>query len=120
MPYVIGGQQVQLQSEPRNMNGPIYVPFREVVEALGGKATWDSVGKWAGATVNGRHVRVDSNSPDFTVDGQTISMSVPSFMDGNQVWVPVEFFDKAFGVVALADANTNTVTVDTSGMRRAA
>ena len=44
----------------------------------------------------------------------------PPFMDGNQVWVPVEFFDKAFGVVALAYANTNTVTVDTSGMRRAA
>jgi len=111
MPYVIGGQSVQLEDEPKNLNGPVYVPLRQVVEAIGGKTTWENSTKTAGATVNGRHARIDSDSASFDVDGRTVTMSVPSFMEGNQVWVPIEFFDKAFGVVAIADAS-NTVTVN--------
>jgi copper amine oxidase-like protein len=113
MPYVIGGNPVQLQDEPRNLNGPIYVPLREVVEAIGGKITWENQSKTAGATVRGRHARVPVDQMTFTLDGQPVTMSAATFMDANQVWVPVEFFEKAFGIVAIADANTNTVTVNT-------
>ena len=111
MPYQIGGQQVQLQDEPRNMGGPIYVPLRQVMEAIGGTLSWDGPSNTAGATLQGRHARIPTNSSTITVDGQPVELSVPPIMDGNQVWVPVEFFDKAFGRTALADANTNTVTV---------
>ena len=119
MPYVIGGQQVNLQDEPRNLGGPIYVPLRQVMEQIGGTLSWDSEGKTAGATYQGKHARIPTNSSDITVDGQTVSLSVPPSMDGNDVWVPVEFFDKAFGVPAVADGGTNTVTVQ-ADMRQAA
>ncbi|HEU4751963.1 MAG TPA: copper amine oxidase N-terminal domain-containing protein [Armatimonadota bacterium] len=120
MPYMIGGRQVQLQDEPRNMNGPIYVPLRELVEAIGGSASWDPGSKTAGATLNGHHARVPNGSTAMDVDGQQKSMSVPSMMDGDTFWVPIEFFGVAFGVPVYADTNTNTVTVDTSSMRAAA
>lgn len=120
MPYVIGGQQVDLSEEPRNENGPVYVPLREVMEAIGGNLTWDDASKTAGAWLNGHHARIPNNSQSIEVDGQQKQMSVPTQMQGNDVWVPVEFFQAAFGVVAIADNTTNTVTVDTSAVRQAA
>jgi hypothetical protein len=111
MPYVIGGRSVQLQHEPQNLNGPVYVPLREVMEQIGGSASWDHGSKTAGATYNGRHARLPENSTTMDVDGRSVGMSVPIFMQDNQVWVPIEFFEKAFGVVAIADAS-NTVTVN--------
>jgi hypothetical protein len=119
MPYQIGGRQVQLSKEPLNLNGPVYVPFREVTEALGGKITWDNASKTAGATLNGRHARVPNDSETFTVDGQQVSMSVPTMFREEEVWVPIEFFEKAFGVVAYGEAN-NTVRIETQGMAQAA
>lgn len=114
MPYVIAGRSVQLEDEPKNLNGPIYVPLRQVMDQIGGQTTFENSTKTAGATLGGRHVRVDADSPNIQVDGQDIGMSVAAFMDGSQFWVPLEFFQKAFGsVVAIGDATTNTVTVNT-------
>src|SRR5262245_28660949 len=97
MPYVINGQNIQLKEEPRNLNGPVYVPLREVLEAMGGQASWDSPSKTAGATLNGKHARIPNGATTMEVDGQQVTMSVPSMMDGDTFWVPVEFFGKAFG-----------------------
>jgi len=119
MPYQIGGQQVQLQDEPRNLNGPVYVPLRQVMEALGGSASWDGASDTAGATLAGRHARIPAGGTTFEVDGRQVTMSVPAFMEGSHVWIPIEFFDKAFGVVAIADGPTN-VRIDTSTLRNAA
>lgn len=119
MPYQIDGRDIQLQDEPRNMNGPIYVPLRQLTEALGGKASWDGASDTAGATLNGRHARVPNGSTSFTVDGQSQSMSVPSFMEGSQVWVPIEFFGLAFGIPVHAHPG-DLVTVDTTRARQAA
>ena len=38
MPYVIGGQTVALEHEPRDLGGPIYVPLKAVMRALYRKA----------------------------------------------------------------------------------
>jgi hypothetical protein len=119
MPYQIGGQTVQLSKEPKNMNGPVYVPFREVMEQLGGKITWDNASKTAGATLNGRHARVPNDSPTFDLDGRSVSMSVPSMFIEEEVWVPIEFFGLAFGAPAYADGPT-TVRIETNRMSQAA
>ena len=110
MPYVIGGQPVQLEDEPRNLGGPVYAPLRQVMQAIGGTLSWDGPSNTAGATLGGRHARIPTNSSTITVDNQPVTLSVPPFMDGDQVWVPIEFFEKAFGRVAVADAS-NTVTL---------
>ena len=119
MPYTIGNQQVQLADEPKNLNGPVYVPLRQVMEALGGEVTWDHATKTAGARLKGRHARIPTDSSAMTVDGRQVNMSVPAFMEDEQFWVPIEFFGLAFGVPAYADAPT-AVRIDTSSLRQAA
>jgi hypothetical protein len=119
MPYQIGGQPVQLGKEPKNLNGPVYVPFREVIEHLGGKVTWDHATKTAGATLNGRHARVPRDSDTFTLDGTPVTMSVPTLFLEEELWVPIEFFGMAFDVPAYADGPTN-VRLDTRTIARAA
>jgi hypothetical protein len=113
MPYVIGGRPVQLapNEEPRNLNGPVYVPLRAVIEALGGSAEWNDQSSSVTANYNGHTVNVPGNSPQISVDGQNRQMSVSPFNQEGHIWVPVEIFE-AFGTPAIADTNTNTVTVN--------
>lgn len=119
MPYQFGNQTVQLSKEPRNLNGPVYVPLREVIQQLGGKITWDNASKTAGATLKGRHARIPNDSQTFEVDGQSINMSVPTLFLEEEVWVPIEFFGLAFGVPAYAEAG-NTVRLKTESLAQAA
>ena len=113
MPYVINGQQKSLgpNLEPRNMGGPVFVPLRAVVEAMGGSAEWNDQSSSVTAEYNGHTVNVPGNSPMYSVDGSQRQMSVAPFNQENHIWVPVEFFE-AFGTPALADTNTNTVTIN--------
>jgi hypothetical protein len=111
VPYVIDGRTVELEHEPRNLNGPIYVPLREVMDALGGAAGWDKTTNTADATLAGRAAQIFPNSTTIRVAGQWVNLSMPPVMAEGVTWVPVEFFQAAFGRVAYADAATNTVTV---------
>lgn len=110
MPYVIGGRQVQLEQEPRNLNGPIFVPLRAVIEAMGGTASWDQASNTVSASFRGHTAEIPAGSQSITVDGEQRTLSVAPFYQDNHTWVPVEFFE-AFGTPAMADAATNTVTV---------
>ncbi len=112
MPYVIGGRPVQLSEEPRNLNGPIFVPLRALVEAMGGEADWDQATNTVIVKYRGHEVKIPAGSGTVTVDGQAWTMSVSPFYQDNHTWVPVEFFE-AFGTPAVADIPSNTVTVHT-------
>lgn len=51
MPYTLNGQPAQVAEEPHDQNGTIYVPFKQVVDALGGSVVWDNETKMASATL---------------------------------------------------------------------
>ena len=112
MPYLIHGQQVNLGSnlEPRNMNGPVFVPLRAVIEAMGGSAEWNDQSSSVTAEYNGHTANVPGGTREISVDGQQRQLSVAPFNQENHVWVPVEFFE-AFDSPAIADTNSNTVTI---------
>ena len=112
MPYTIDGRPVQIADEPRNLNGPIYVPLRGVGEAIGGKVGFDQASDRATASFRGSTARVFPNNALVELEGgQPKQLSVPPFQTAGQMWVPVEFFE-VFGITAIADPATNTVTVN--------
>ena|SRR5438552_18897545 len=112
MPYVIHGQQLNFGSglEPRNMNGPVFVPLRSVIEAMGGSAKWNDESSSVTAEYNGHTANVPGGTQDVNVDGQQRHLSVAPFNQESHIWVPVEFFE-AFGTPAIADTGSNTVTI---------
>ena len=96
----------------RNLNGPIYVPLRSVVEAIGGSAEWDDSSGTATASFRGQTARVFPNSNNVAVEGgASKQMSVPVFNADNHFWVPLEFFEN-LGITAVGDAASNTVTIN--------
>lgn len=114
MPYTISGRPVQVAEEPRNMNGPMFVPLRPIIEAIGGQAGWDNDSKSATASFRGITARVFPNSTSVAAEGgalDTKQMSVPAFMTDGHTWVPLEFFE-VFGITAIGDGATNTVNVN--------
>ena len=59
MPYTLNGQPGNIAEEPNEQQGVVYVPYKQVVEGLGGTVTWDNTSKTA---VGLRKQKSSSNS----------------------------------------------------------
>ncbi|MBW3623524.1 MAG: copper amine oxidase N-terminal domain-containing protein [Armatimonadetes bacterium] len=93
---------IQIQGRPtnietRNENGITYVPVQETAQALGGTASWDNMEKLATITVGQWAAVVRMAESEADVNGTRVVFNGPVFVEENRMWVPVRFFEKAFG-----------------------
>jgi len=97
MPYTLNGQPAALAEEPHDQGGTIYVPFKSVVEALGGTVTWDNENKTVAATIGQWTANFLLASDTADVNGTTVQFPAPSYVDDGELYVPAEFFHSAYG-----------------------
>src|SRR3712207_1570190 len=95
MPIQIQGRASQI--ETRSQDGTTYVPVLETVQALGGKAEWDNASKVATVSIATWNARVAMAAEEADVNGIHVNFNGPTFVEENRLWVPVRFFEKAFG-----------------------
>jgi hypothetical protein len=105
MPYVINGQQQNIQ-EPVEHNGRHFVPLAEVVETLGGTVTWDNNSKIASATIGQWTAQVHDGDTNVNVNGQQVTMSDAAYVENDTIYVPWDFFHAAFGYKANMEGDT--------------
>ena len=102
MPYTLNGQPAQIAEEPHDQNGMTYVPFKQVVDALGGTITWDNETKTASATIGQWTANFMLAADTADVNGTTVQFPAPSYVDGGELYVPAEFFHNAYGYTVTA------------------
>jgi len=105
MPYTINGQSMQLSQDPHVQNGTVYVPAKDVVEALGGSVSWDNTTKFATATIGQWVATFQLASDTADVSGTSVSFSAPSYVDEGVLYVPADFFHAAYGYQVQASGN---------------
>ncbi len=111
MPYTLNGQAANIDEEPHEQQGAIYVPFKKVVDALGGMVTWDNDTKQASATI-GQWTAVFSLAADTAdVNGTTVQFSSPSYDEGGELYVPADFFHNAYGYTVTANGTDVTISL---------
>ncbi|BDI32735.1 hypothetical protein CCAX7_47860 [Capsulimonas corticalis] len=97
MSYTLNGQAVALTEEPHEKDGVVYVPLKEVVTALGGTVTWDNETKTAAATIGQWTATFQMAENTADVNGTAVTYSAPSYVDNGELYVPVDFFQQAYG-----------------------
>jgi hypothetical protein len=95
MPIQIQGRPTDI--ETRNMDGTTYVPVQETAEALGGTAEWDNTNKVATVTIGPWAAVVSMAAAEAVVNDTRVTFNGPTFVEADRMWVPVRFFEKAFG-----------------------
>lgn len=109
MPYRLNGNEVTLDSEPKQINGSLYVPFREVLEGLGGSVEWDNDSKTARGRAGRWTATFRMGGTTADVNGQQVTFPAPAEVEDGTLWVPVEFFKSAYGY--RTEVNGSTVSL---------
>jgi len=111
MPYTLNGQPASLTEEPHDQNGTVYVPFKQVVEGLGGSVTWDNQTKTATATIGQWAANFMLAADTADVNGTTVQFSAPSYVDNGELYVPADFFHNAYGYNVTANGTDVSIGV---------
>lgn len=116
MPYIIDGQEHNLSTDPfmGGSGDKHYIPLREVITALGGNLTWDNSAKAATANIGPWSAVIPDGATAVNVmgNGQTIpvTLSAPAMLQDNQIFVPWDFLNTAYGYKVDLAGDTMTIT----------
>lgn len=111
MPYTLNGQAANIAEEPHDQNGTLYVPFAQVVQALGGTVTWDNDAKTASATIGQWTANFMLAADTADVNGTTVQFSAPSYVEAGELYVPADFFHNAYGYNVTANGTDVSISV---------
>jgi hypothetical protein len=111
MPYTLNGQPAQIAEEPHDQNGTLYVPFKQVVDALGGSVAWDNQNKTASATIGKWTANFMLAADTADVNGTTVTFQAPSYVEAGELYVPADFFHAAYGYTVTANGTDVSIGV---------
>lgn len=111
MPYTLNGQPAALAEEPHDQNGTLYVPFKQVVDGLGGSVTWDNDSKTATGTLGQWTATFILAGDSADVNGTTVQFPAPSYVDAGELYVPADFFHNAYGYTVTANGTDVSIGV---------
>lgn len=88
---------------PKIANGRTMLPARFVAENLGAEVLWD--GEKQLVTVNGKNIRTNETviiliyigQSDASVNGETITLDTPAFLENDRTFTPVRFISEHLG-----------------------
>lgn len=103
--------ETKLDAAPVIVKGSTLVPLRFIGEALGAQFTYEPTTKTITITMDGKIIVLVLGQITATIDGRTVSLSVPAQLVGGRTMVPVRFIADAFGATTAYDSVTKMVTV---------
>lgn len=109
MPYTINGSGSSIGSEPRLKDGTMWVPLRDVSEALGGQVDYEPSNGVAIITHGDKIVTVKIGDPNVDVDGTSHTLQDAPFVEDGEAWVPVRFFNTTLGAGVNVDLQSSSV-----------
>jgi hypothetical protein len=110
MPYTILGQSPALANEPQVIGGVTYVPLRDVITALGGTLDWDPQNRVVACRLDSWRATMKDGSNEADVSGTPVTFSSPVKILADTAWVPLDFFQSAFGLLASANGTDVYIT----------
>lgn len=106
---------LELDAQPKIINGRTLVPVRGIFEELGAEVKWDQATQTATMTKDGTEVRVTIGSKTAYVGGETKNLDVPAQLSqptGNaRTLVPVRFISESLGALVGWNNDTQTVVI---------
>ena len=110
---IINDKTATIDSEPVIKDNRTFVPFRALAEAFGAKVDYNEANRTVTSELNGVTVVMTIGSNEYTINGETKTMDVAPYIDGNnRTMVPVRFAAEAFGIEVIPTYNPDGTTAD--------
>lgn len=118
MSYTLNGAEADIDEEPEDRDGIVYVPFAKVTRALGGTVAWDNdtktahgtIGQWTAMFTEASDA-ADVTGGDTNANPTHVTFSAPTFVDGDELYVPADFFQAAYGYKVTANGTDVVIAV---------
>jgi uncharacterized protein YvpB len=93
----LNGREQSYDQPPINDGGRVLVPFRGIVEGMGGQVSWDEATRTVTATKGEQRVVLPVGSQQAQVNGNSVQLDVPAKIVGGRTMIPVRFVSEALG-----------------------
>ena len=113
MPYSINGDSPSISSEPRLQDGTMWVPLRDVAEALGARVDYEPTNGVALLYHGDEIITVKINDANVDVSGTPHTLQAAPFVEDGEAWVPVRFFNTALGASVNVGLESRIVDINT-------
>lgn len=107
----VNGRLLSAGVDPMLVNGRMLVPFRAIVEALGGEVGWDEKTSTVTVKKGATTILLQIESAAATVNGVEKKLEVPAKLVNDRTLVPVRFISEALGAEVIWDYLSNTAVV---------
>ncbi len=96
------GEYIDCQTAPKNVDGRVMLPFRDVLESMGASVDYDDANKLVTASKDGVTITFTLLDDTIYIDNNgaqsQITMDVPMIVEDGHTLVPVRFLSEALGM----------------------
>jgi hypothetical protein len=117
--YINGRHAAIYGPQPRDVDGVLMVPLRDVLQQSGGTVVWFDPDKTAIGNFGATHLKVPIDSETAIVNGNTVRLEMPAFLEQGSTMVPLSFVRDALGARVAWSADTRVVRIDTGNVTTA-
>ena len=111
----LNGNIMSFDQPPIIEDGRTLVPLRAIFEALGAEVGWEPSTQTITAVKDNTAITLKIGSNTLFKNGMGIQLDVPAKIIGDRTFVPVRAVAESFGAEVGWNANTQVVTISTSG-----
>ena len=108
----LDGNPLNTEVPPVISNSRVYLPARDIVEALGGRITWFPALKLLSINMSDRQVSVVMDVPEAEVNGKNIALENAPGIIQDRVMIPLEVVSLLIDIEADWDENSNKLSID--------
>ena len=111
MGMVVNGENANMKISPKVIEGVTMVPFREAMETLQAKITWDADTKSIKAVRKNKSVSIQVGNNVIKVGNQDVELPSSPVVVDNVTYVPLRVISTGFGCKIRYDAINNNIVI---------
>lgn len=110
----LNGKLIKLQSPIINNDGRTYYPFRELLEVVGAKASWDGENRIAIGELNSNNVKFYPDSNRYKVNGldKYLEKDQKVFIHKGKTYIPIRNLMEAFNYKVGWEESSRTILIN--------
>lgn len=109
---LVNGKKLEMDVQPLEAGGRIFVPVRFIFEALGATVSWDDPTQTVTGVLGDKTVIMIIGDENALVNGKQLQMGVAPMLKDMRTLVPIRFVAEGLGAAVGWDEKTFTATID--------
>jgi len=108
----LNGKELAIAAEPKDVNGTLYLPLKDIAPVFGARVTWDDAARTAVVEGENTTARFALNLTACTINGETVNLDHPPYTFGGKTFIPLAAASRLFAVEATWDAAAGKLLFD--------